>query len=46
MSKDSHVTRAAIAETYERIKPHIRETPVMAMTQRKGLRPRRRRRGR
>ena len=39
------ITRAAIAETYERIRPHIRRTPVLAVEAR-GLRPRRRRAGR
>ena len=29
MSKLVTVTRAAIAETYERIKPHVRQTPVI-----------------
>jgi threonine dehydratase len=29
MSKVVTVTRAAIAETYERIKPHVRQTPVI-----------------
>jgi threonine dehydratase len=29
MSKVVTVTRAAIAETYERIKPHVRQTPVV-----------------
>ena len=41
---DQHqgVTRDAIAATYERIAPHIRQTPVLAV-EGAGLRPRRRR---
>ena len=28
---ETTITRAAIADTYERIRPHIRETPVLAV---------------